>query len=101
MSCDVCRGTNSSRCPVCGEQQDIVYCPECRGLGLKKCFAVSIRSGKVMEVTAETYMGLPETEDEARVAGKKYYRHYADECGFCGGTGEVWQDSHGNYHRMI
>ena len=101
MSCDVCRGTNSRNCPVCGEQPEMIFCPECRGLGLKKCYAMSMRTGTEIEVTAETYMGIPETEDEARMNGRKYYRSDAEECEFCGGTGEVWLDKHGNYHKAI
>ena len=99
--CDVCLGINSHLCPVCGDQLDKVHCPECRGLGLKKCFAISIRTGKELEVTAETYMALPESEDIARIDGKKYYQSDAEECSFCGGTGEVWQDQRGDYHKVI
>lgn len=99
--CDVCLGINSHLCPVCGDQLDKVCCPECRGLGLKKCFAISIKTGKELEVTAETYMGLPENEDVARVMGRHYYRSDAEDCSFCGGVGEVWQDQRGDYHKVI
>jgi hypothetical protein len=33
--------------------------------------------------------------------GKKYYQSEADECEFCGGTGEVWQDQRGDYRKVI
>lgn len=49
----------------------------------------------------ETYMALPEDEDAARTIGKMYYQSYAEECRFCGGTGEVWQDQRGDYHKVL
>ena len=101
MSCDVCRGTNSSRCPVCGSEPEIVSCPKCRGLGLVNCYAVSLRTGEEVEVTAETYQGIPATEEEARVSGKHYYRSFAEDCEFCGGSGEMLLDDDGNYHMAI
>ena len=99
--CEICMGINSHLCPVCGEQLDKVYCPECRGTGYTKCFAISVRSGKEIEVMPETYMALPEDEDAARTIGKMYYQSYAEECRFCGGTGEVWQDQRGDYHKVL
>jgi hypothetical protein len=99
--CDVCLGINSHLCPVCGDQLDKVYCPECRGLGYRKCYAVSVKTGKDIEVTAETYMCLPADEYSARAAGRNYYRSDAEECEFCGGTGEVWLDQRGDYHKVI
>lgn len=101
MSCDVCRGTNSSRCPVCGDEPDIVTCPKCRGLGLVNCYARSLRSGEEIEVTAETYLGIPATEEEARASGRHYYRSFAEDCEFCGGSGEVLLNSDGCYERAI
>lgn len=101
MSCDVCRGTNSSSCPVCGDQPELVACPHCRGLGLVNCYAVSLRTGEEIEVTAETYLGIPETEEEARASGRHYHRADAEDCDFCGGTGDAWQDRYGNYHSVI
>lgn len=99
--CDVCLGINSHLCPECGDQMDKIYCPECRGLGYRKCYAVSVMTGKEIEITAETYMCLPADEYSARAAGRNYYRKDAEECEFCGGTGEVWQDQRGDYHKVI
>ena len=73
MSCDVCRGTNSSSCPVCGDQPDLVACPHCQGLGLVKCYALSLRTGEEID----------------------------EDCDFCGGTGEALRDRYGNYHSVI
>lgn len=93
-------GINSHLCPACGDSLDKVYCPECRGLGYKKCYAMSLRTGKEIEVTAETYLSLPASEAEARAQNKRYYRSDAEECDFCGGAGEVWQDQRGDYHKI-
>ena len=98
--CEICLGINSHLCPECGEQLDKVYCPECRGTGYRKCFAVSTRTSKEIEVMPETFMALPESEDVARMTGKKYYRSYGEECGFCGGIGEIWQDQRGDFHKI-
>lgn len=89
MSCDVCRGTNSSRCPVCGGHSEPGPCPECRGIGLVNCYALSMKTGEEIEVTAETFLCLPETEEEARRAGRYYYRAYSEGCRRCDGTGEI------------
>lgn len=99
--CDVCKGINSHNCPECGDQLDKVHCPKCRGLGYKTCYAVSIRTGEELEVTAETYLSLPENEAVARSMGKKYYRSDADSCEFCDGAGEMWQDQQGRYHKVV
>lgn len=98
--CSVCNGVNSHNCPNCGDSLDKVYCPKCRGLGYKRCFAVSLRTGKEIEVTAETYIALPASEQVAKAQGKKYYRSDAEECEFCDGAGDVWQDQHGRYYKV-
>lgn len=98
--CEICKGINPHLCPVCGESMDKITCPSCRGLGYKKCWAVSVNTGKELEVTAETFLSLPRSENEAISLGKKYYQLDADDCALCGGTGDVWQDAWGNYHRV-
>jgi predicted RecA/RadA family phage recombinase len=98
--CEICKGINPHLCPVCGESMDKISCPSCRGLGYKKCWAISVNTGKELEVTAETFLSLPRSENEAISLGKKYYQLDADDCALCGGTGDVWQDARGNYHRV-
>lgn len=96
MSCDVCRGTNSSVCPVCGDHWETVTCPKCDGLGLGRCWAMDMRGNAEIEVTAGTYLALPEDMLEAKAAGKHYYRLDAEECELCNGHGEVREDRYGN-----
>ena len=98
--CDVCRGTNSSRCPVCGEQDELVICPECGGTGYGLCWAIDLRTGNEVEVTAETYVILPDDIQEAQRKGNHYSKSYADDCELCMGRGEVWEDSDGNYRAI-
>ena len=79
---------------------DKVTCPKCRGLGYRKCWALAVKTGKEIEVAAETFLSLPGSEREAIALGKKYYQCDAIDCELCGGKGDVWQDSHGNYHEI-
>ena len=74
MSCSVCMGTHSQSCPVCGEQWERVTCMKCRGTGLMNCYAVDIRTGKEVDVTPETFIALPDTEEEARASRKWYVK---------------------------
>jgi hypothetical protein len=48
-----------------------------------------MKTGEEIEVTAETFLCLPETEEEARRAGRYYYRTYSEDCRRCDGTGEI------------
>ena len=98
MSCDVCRGTNSSECPVCGrERWERVTCPKCEGIGLERCWAMSMRTGDEIEVSVGTYLALAEDMLEAKAKGEHYYRCDADECELCGGRGEVMTDGYQYY----
>ena len=98
--CDICKGINPHLCTVCGESMDKVTCPKCRGLGYRKCWALAVKTGKEIEVTAETFLSLPGSEREAIALGRKYYQSDAVDCELCEGLGDVWQDSHGNYHKI-
>lgn len=101
MSCSVCMGIHSQSCPVCGEQWERVTCMKCRGTGLMNCYAVDIRTGKEVDVTPETFIALPDTEEEARESRKWYVKGDAEGCSKCGGVGEVWRTADGMYSRAI
>ena len=101
MSCSVCMGTHSQSCPVCGEQWERVTCMKCRGTGLMNCYAVDIRTGKEVDVTPETFIALPDTEEEARASRKWYIKGDAEDCSKCDGAGEVWRTADGMYSRAI
>jgi hypothetical protein len=94
-------GTNSQSCPVCGEQWERVICMKCRGLGLMNCFAIDIRTGEDVDVTPETFIALPETEDKARKKGGWYIQGDAEECSKCGGAGEVLRTPDGRHSKVV
>lgn len=100
MSCPVCEGHNTNNCPVCSDL-DTVVCPECAGEGYTKYYAFNIHTRKETEVTPLVYSMLPEDEDTALARRENYCQGDAKECRFCGGRGEVYQDSRGEYHKMI
>lgn len=100
MSCSVCMGINSHLCPVCGKDREVVECMKCRGWGVRNCTAISLRTGKEIEVTAETYISIPATEDEARATRRWYYQGEADRCECCGGLGEMYKDSDGRLYPL-
>lgn len=97
--CEVCMGINSQSCPICGDQREMCQCPECKGSGSKRYWAMSLRTGEEVEVTMETYVSLPKDEMEARSKNQHYCQYDTEECDFCGGVGEVWVDARGDYHK--
>ena len=101
MSCSVCMGTNSSSCPVCGERWEKVTCMKCRGLGTINSYAINLRTGEDMDVTAETFLALPLTEEDARRLGQWYCQGDAEECDKCDGAGEVYRTDDGMYFKAI
>lgn len=101
MSCSVCAGHDTYCCPCCSEELDVVACPECGGEGYTDFKAFNIKTRKFVDVTPETYCALPDDENVALANGRNYCQGDAKECRFCGGRGEVYQDSRGEYHKMI
>ena len=93
MSCDVCMGINSSRCPVCGaDEGNEMECPNCYGTGAVNCWAVSVETGEPKFVTPLTWAALPWTKREALAKGCRYYKDEADDCPLCNGSGTVRLD---------
>lgn len=100
MSCNVCRGYDSSNCPTCSVSFAQAICPECDGDGLDHSLAFNIRTRQTTEVSEMAWMLLPDTEDIAEARGWNYCK--AEEtCPFCKGQGMVFQDNHGNYFPML
>ena len=101
MSCSVCMGINSHSCPVCGEQWERVTCMKCRGYGMMNCYAIDLRTGNEVDVTPETFVALPDAEDEARARGKWYIKGDAEDCSKCGGAGQVLSTEDGRIRKAI
>ena len=34
MSCSVCQGFSSEKCPCCSDDLEVIDCPECDGMGV-------------------------------------------------------------------
>lgn len=64
-------------------------CPHCKGTG-HRYFAEDIRTWDEVEVSEETYYGLPETPEEAESIGRRFCRAEDGErtCPECDGSGE-------------
>jgi DnaJ-class molecular chaperone len=88
MSCTVCRGYDTSKCPVCSEQLEVIECPECNGTGINHRLAFNIRTRQYVEVTPMTWEILPSDEDRAEAMGWNYCRT-EENCPYCKGIGEV------------
>lgn len=90
MSCSECAPYGLPYCPMC--RPDPVVCPKCDGFGITDCTAFSIRGNKVIEVSTETYLCLPDNEKEAKEKGKNYFKGDYYQCSCCKGTGEIYPD---------
>lgn len=87
MSCDVCKGINSSRCPVCGTGEREDECPHCNGTGVDECWAVCVDTGEKVKVTSLAWITLPWFREEAVAKGKRQFRGMATDCPYCDGSG--------------
>lgn len=100
MACDICLGRNEEKCPVCGTPTEKIKCPMCEGYGLLNCEAYIVDSDDSEFVSAERYLNLPLTEEQARLWGQKLFRGDADVCQTCCGHGEVFEED-GEYYPII
>lgn len=92
--CEVCRGTNSHLCPICGDWSEPAYeeCQECHGTGVGSYWAFDRRTQEEVKVTPTTYTLLPATEIEAITKNSWYYRSGTEPCEHCKGNGYVEAD---------
>lgn len=90
--CDVCRGKNSQFCPICGHPPVKKTCPKCDGYGLVDCTAYDIPSNKLVSITAQEYIDLPEEEEQALLWGLSQCRGDAVVCPCCLGKGKVYEE---------
>ena len=88
MSCSVCEGYSSDRCPCCNEGEKWVKCPDCDGKGVVY-LAFHIDERKFKQVTELAYTILPEDEDEARYMRNKWCKGVPEVCDTCHGEGEI------------
>lgn len=91
MSCSVCEGYSSDRCPCCGEGERWAKCPDCDGKGVIY-LAFHIGERKFKQVTELAYTILPEDEDTARYMRNKWCQGGTEVCDTCHGEGEIPED---------
>ena len=90
MSCSVCLGYSSTKCPCCGETHSHV-CSDCNGKGVTPWLAWDMEAGEAVEVSESYWHTLSDDEDEARGAKQRYYRYEEGgyRCRTCNGDGRV------------
>ena len=71
-------------------------CTACKGKG-RHFYAYHIEQEFVKEVTEETYILLPETEEEAMRHRQHFIKWDTEECETCHGRGEVEDDNYYQY----
>jgi len=99
MSCSVCAGHDTYNCPCCGDELSVATCPECGGDGIDHRLAFNIVTREFVKVEPITWQVLPKTEDEAE-AMRWNYCQAEENCPFCKGLGEVYQDIRENYYPL-
>lgn len=87
MSCSVCRGHSSHKCPCCGGGVKTRECPDCED-GLQY-YSFNVRTREFVKVTAIAYQILPFDEDDAMHEGKNYCQGEIVRCSTCNGEGEI------------
>lgn len=94
MSCSVCQGYNSDKCPCCGEGVRSVECPDCHGTGRVPYLALNILSNKTIEVSEKEWKALPDDEYIALAKGIELvqYEEGGFVCRTCYGDGKIPED---------
>ena len=89
MSCPVCAGYSSYKCPCCGGTVAVRTCPDCGGRGHQGYFALDIETRADVEVEEAIYNILPDNEDMAASMGWRFCKQETEPCATCDGTGEL------------
>lgn len=88
MSCEVCAGYSSYNCPVCGGEDSMSICPNCKGTGEADWKVFDIKQRVVVRCTELAYIYAADSEDEAEAQGKRYCKEN-NICETCDGLGEI------------
>lgn len=91
MSCSVCRGYDSSKCPCCSEELNSIECPDCHGSGFALYFAFNVKTRETIEVSEEEWETLPDDEDSAIAKGVELIQceEGGTICRTCHGEGKI------------
>lgn len=100
MSCSVCQGYDSHKCPCCGDGLEVVGCPNCNGTGNADWMVFDIKERVAVPCIESAYLYAAEDEDEAEYLGKRYCK-LSCECQTCKGEGLVYQDKRDNIYPII
>lgn len=94
MSCSVCQGYDSDRCPCCSEGVKSITCPDCHGTGITPWRKVNILTFEIEDASKEEWIALPEDEIEAMAEGVDFcrYEEGGDRCTTCYGDGLIIVD---------
>lgn len=99
MSCPVCAGHDSAKCPCCGEGLKMAECPDCHGTGKTPWTALNLDTKEIVKVTETAWRMLPEDEDMARhlaAQGKRQnfiqYEEGGFRCPTCYGDGVIEEE---------
>lgn len=95
MSCSVCQGYDSHKCPCCGDSVRVTECPDCHGLGITPWRAVNMETKEIIEVTHGEWILMLEEEDALVLPEKPLFCRYdegGDRCPTCYGEGVIPKD---------
>lgn len=91
MSCSVCQGYSSDKCPCCSDGARLIKCPDCNGTGKTPYIARNLATNKTKEVSKDEWENLPEETNEI---DDRWVRHEegGDRCPTCYGDGVIPED---------
>ncbi|MCM1503370.1 MAG: hypothetical protein NC115_12020 [Bacteroidales bacterium] len=82
---------NSDKCPECGPSYMQMECPNCNGTG-HLYWAYDIIKEDDVPVTMETWLCLPESEEDCRRKGQRYIKSDRAVCQMCEGEGYIYEE---------
>ena len=100
MSCEVCAGYDSYKCPVCGEQIKMVTCPMCKGTGEGDWKVYDRVDDVVLRATRQAYNMAALNEEDAEGLNERYCRE-SNTCQTCKGLGEIPENMRINRSHII
>ena len=99
MSCPVCQGYDSHKCPCCSPGARTIECPTCHGKGITPWLAMHLETKEIISITHAAWLILPEDETEAEqmtlMGRKQYFIQYeegGDICPTCRGDRVLFED---------
>lgn len=100
MSCSLCKGYDSDKCPSCSNDLDTIACPTCLGSGEADWKVFDVIERRIVSCSEVAYIYAAVDEDDAYYLGQRFCK-LSCECQTCKGKGDVYTDKYDNIYPII